>query len=92
MQIYQVEYIIVKSAISPRPGNWILEKSVDGINFYPWQFFALSDGECKSAYSLADSGAKPQFRWDDAVICTSYFSALRPIEDGEVRLFTFLAP
>ncbi|CAK5077503.1 unnamed protein product [Meloidogyne enterolobii] len=32
-RIYQVAYIIVKSAISPRPGNWVLEKSLGKILF-----------------------------------------------------------
>lgn len=49
-QVYQVAYVVVKSAISPRPGNWILERSVDGVTFLPWQYYALSDGECLARY------------------------------------------
>lgn len=44
--MYQVAYVIVKTAISPRPGNWILERSLDGVEWLPWQFYAVSDAEC----------------------------------------------
>lgn len=47
-QVYQVAYVVVKSAISPRPGNWILERSIDGDTFLPWQYYAISEAECLS--------------------------------------------
>lgn len=49
-QVYQVAYVVVKSAISPRPGNWILERSIDGVTFLPWQYYALSEAECLTRY------------------------------------------
>jgi len=42
-KVFQVAYVIIKAANSPRPGNWILEKSIDGFNWEPWQFFAISN-------------------------------------------------
>lgn len=34
-------------ANSPKPGIWILEKSVDhGQTFTPWHYFADNDAEC----------------------------------------------
>lgn len=47
-QVYQVAYVVVKAAISPRPGNWILERSVDGVTYQPWQYYAVSDAECST--------------------------------------------
>ncbi|KAM9826836.1 laminin subunit alpha-1 [Neosynchiropus ocellatus] len=84
-QIFQVAYIIIKSANSPRPGNWILERSVDGVNFDPWQFYALSDSECLSRYNMTPRLGPPTYKSDTEVICTSYYSRLNPLEHGEIH-------
>lgn len=84
-EIYQVAYVIVKSAISPRPGNWILERSIDGIIYKPWQYYALSDSECWETYGIRPTIGKPRYRTDDEVICTSYYSKLDPLENGEIH-------
>lgn len=76
--------MIVKAAISPRPGNWILEHSKDGLIYKPWQYYAVSDAECMEAYGIMPTVGKPRFRSDDEVICTSYYSKLNPLEGGEV--------
>jgi laminin alpha 3/5 len=40
-----VAYVFIKMANSPRPGVWVLEKSVDnGITYKPWQYFADTPG------------------------------------------------
>ena len=52
----------------------------------PWQFFAISDEECWHAFGVEPRRGKPSYRYDDEVICTSYFSALEPIENGEVNV------
>jgi laminin alpha 3/5 len=40
-----VAYVFIKMANSPRPGVWVLEKSVDnGITYQPWQYFADTPG------------------------------------------------
>ncbi|CAL4101417.1 unnamed protein product, partial [Meganyctiphanes norvegica] len=84
-QVYQVAYIIMKSAISPRPGNWILERSVDGRTFKPWQYYALSNEDCQRSFNVPATRGRPTYQADDEVICTSYFSRLNPLEGGEVH-------
>ena len=80
-------YILIKAAISPRPANWILERSLDGQVWAPWQFFALSDEECWHAYGVEPKIGKPNsYRYDEEVICTSYYSKLEPLENGEVNI------
>nr|XP_018899369.1 PREDICTED: laminin subunit alpha-1 [Bemisia tabaci] len=86
-QVYQIAYVIVKAAISPRPGNWILERSVDGETFSPWQYFAISNEECWTKYGLQASHGNHAFQYDSEVICTSYFSRLKPLEGGEIHTF-----
>ncbi|KAM8731402.1 laminin subunit alpha-1 isoform 1-T1 [Acanthopagrus schlegelii] len=84
-QIFQVAYIIIKAANSPRPGNWILERSLDGVTFAPWQFYAISDSECLSHYNVAPRLGPPTYKNDTEVICTSYYSRLNPLEHGEIH-------
>ncbi|XP_061943056.1 laminin subunit alpha lam-3 isoform X4 [Apis cerana] len=83
--VYQIEYVIVKAANSPRPAAWILEKSVDGDNFQPWQYYAPSDEECWTRYSVPPVTGKPIFIGDDDVICTSVYSRQTPMENGEIH-------
>lgn len=86
-QVFQVAYILIRSGPSPRPANWILERSLDGRTWGPWQFFALSDDECWHAFGVEPKRGRPNsFRFDEEVICTSYFSKLEPLEGGEVRM------
>ncbi|XP_077410965.1 laminin subunit alpha-1 [Vanacampus margaritifer] len=84
-QVFQVAYIIIKAANSPRPGNWILERSMDGVTFDPWQFYAISDSECLSRYDVAPRLGPPTYKGDTEVICTSYYSRLEPLEHGEIH-------
>ena len=74
----------MEAGVSPRPGNWILERSLDGVDWAPWQFFAISDEECWHAFGVEPRQGKPSYRYDDEVICTSYYSKLDPLENGEV--------
>uniref|UniRef100_H2ZS58 Laminin subunit alpha-1 n=1 Tax=Latimeria chalumnae TaxID=7897 RepID=H2ZS58_LATCH len=84
-QVFQVAYIIIKAANSPRPGNWILERSLDGVEFQPWQFYAISDTECLTRYNITPRLGPPTYKRDDEVICTSYYSRLVPLEHGEIH-------
>uniref|UniRef100_A0A8C5LLU5 Laminin subunit alpha-1 n=1 Tax=Jaculus jaculus TaxID=51337 RepID=A0A8C5LLU5_JACJA len=84
-QVFQVAYVIIKAANSPRPGNWILERSVDGVTFRPWQYYAVSDTECLTRYNITPRRGPPTYRADDEVICTSYYSRLVPLEHGEIH-------
>ncbi len=45
-QVFQVAYLLLKSGPSPRPSNWVLERSLDGQTWRPWMYFAESDEEC----------------------------------------------
>ncbi|KAJ8920571.1 hypothetical protein NQ315_004710, partial [Exocentrus adspersus] len=83
--VYQIAYIIIKAANSPRPGTWILEKSIDGDNFEPWQYFARSDKECIERFGIPATKGKPHYFTDSEVICTSFFSKLTPMENGEIH-------
>ncbi|XP_052049480.1 laminin subunit alpha-1 [Apodemus sylvaticus] len=84
-QVFQVAYVIIKAANAPRPGNWILERSVDGIKFKPWQYYAVSDTECLTRYKITPRRGPPTYRADNEVICTSYYSKLVPLEHGEIH-------
>lgn len=84
LQVYQVAYVILKSAISPRPGSWILERSLDGEIFTPWQYFGTSDKDCLDRYGTPAKKGKPHYANDTEVICTTFYSRLTPIENGEV--------
>ncbi|XP_043942980.1 laminin subunit alpha-1-like [Protopterus annectens] len=84
-QIFQVAYVIIKAANSPRPGNWVLERSIDGVEFKPWQYYAISDTECLTRYNITPRLGPPTYKRDDEVICTSYYSRLVPLEHGEIH-------
>ena len=88
-QVYQVAYVIVKAANSPRPGNWILERSVDGATYRPWQYYAMSDSECWSRYGVRPTIGIPRFTREDEVLCTAQYSKLNPLENGEVGKILF---
>ena len=76
----------MQAANSPRPGNWILERSLDGVVYTPWQYFALTDSDCWNTYGLPPTIGIPKFQTDDQVICTSDYSRLDPLENGEVTI------
>ncbi|XP_062932695.1 laminin subunit alpha-1 [Cynocephalus volans] len=84
-QVFQVAYVIIKAANAPRPGNWILERSLNGTTFSPWQYYAVSDTECLTRYNITPRRGPPTYRADDEVICTSYYSRLVPLEHGEIH-------
>ncbi|KAG9493525.1 hypothetical protein GDO78_001429, partial [Eleutherodactylus coqui] len=84
-QIFQIAYIIIKAANSPRPGNWILERSLDGITYKPWQYYAITDGECLTRYNIIPRPGIPSYTQDDEVICTSHYSKIHPLENGEIH-------
>uniref|UniRef100_A0A8C8SQH7 Laminin subunit alpha 2 n=1 Tax=Pelusios castaneus TaxID=367368 RepID=A0A8C8SQH7_9SAUR len=84
-QIFQIAYIIVKAANAPRPGNWILERSLDGVNYQPWQYYAITDTECLTRYNIYPRTGPPSYAKDDEVICTSFYSKIHPLENGEIH-------
>uniref|UniRef100_A0A8B9QCV0 Laminin subunit alpha 2 n=1 Tax=Apteryx owenii TaxID=8824 RepID=A0A8B9QCV0_APTOW len=84
-QIFQIAYVIVKAANSPRPGNWILERSLDGVDYQPWQYYAITDSECLTRYNIHPRPGTPSYMKDNEVICTSYYSKIHPLENGEIH-------
>uniref|UniRef100_A0A8B9RME3 Basement membrane-specific heparan sulfate proteoglycan core protein n=1 Tax=Astyanax mexicanus TaxID=7994 RepID=A0A8B9RME3_ASTMX len=84
-QVFQIAYFILKAANSPRPGNWILERSLDGENFTPWQYYAITDTECITRFNIPPRTGPPGYRRDDEVICTSFYSKIHPLENGEIH-------
>ena len=84
-QVYQVAYVTIKASIAPLPVAWVLERSLDGLNFFPWQYFAESSGECRRRYGMPASQPKPIFKTDDEVICLINYSKLYYIDNQEVR-------
>jgi len=83
LQTYQVAYVIVKAANAPRPGQWLLERSVDGVRYSVWQYFAMTDGDCWNVFGVEPTRGVPRFATDDEVHCSSAFSHLDPLENGE---------
>lgn len=65
-------------------GNWILERSIDGVTFEPWQYYAITDTECLTRFNLNPRTGPPSYTRDDEVICTSFYSKIHPLENGEV--------
>ncbi|XP_060769556.1 laminin subunit alpha-2 [Neoarius graeffei] len=84
-QVFQIAYIILKAANSPRPGNWILERSLDGETFMPWQYYAITDTECITRFNIIPRTGPPAYKHDDEVICTSFYSKIHPLENGEIH-------
>lgn len=67
-----------------RTGNWILERSSDGVTFEPWQYYAITDTECLTRFNINPKTGPPSYTRDDEVICTSFYSKIHPLENGEV--------
>lgn len=67
---------------SPRPGLWSLEKSSDyGKTWSAWQHFSDTPADCETFFGR--DSLKPITK-DDDVICTTEYSKIVPLEDGEI--------
>ncbi|KAK4877517.1 hypothetical protein RN001_010023 [Aquatica leii] len=83
-QEFHVAYVFIQMANSPRPGLWILEKSSDyGKTYVPWQYFSDSKADCETLFGA--ESLDPITR-DDSVICTTDYSAIVPLEGGEIPI------
>ncbi|XP_038159689.1 laminin subunit alpha-3-like isoform X1 [Cyprinodon tularosa] len=81
-QVFHVAYVLIKFANSPRPDLWVLERSVDnGRTFTPWQYFAHSKRECIEIFGKQPNG---RVLSDDDQICTTEYSRIIPLENGEI--------
>jgi laminin alpha 3/5 len=77
-------YIVIKTANSPRPGTWILERSTDfGQTYTPWYYFAPSRSECLDLFKV--NPLVPLSR-DDQKQCVSKYSEIPPFENGEMYI------
>lgn len=67
---------------SPRPGLWSLEKSSDyGKTWTAWQHFSDTPSDCETFFGIEPTKTITR---DDDVICTTEFSKIVPLEDGEI--------
>ncbi|XP_072557894.1 laminin subunit alpha-5 isoform X1 [Paramormyrops kingsleyae] len=81
-QLFHVAYVLVKFANSPRPDLWVLERSVDfGENYQPWQYFASSKRDCIERFGQRTI---QRINKDNDVICTTEYSRIVPLENGEI--------
>ncbi|XP_036274356.1 laminin subunit alpha-3 isoform X2 [Pipistrellus kuhlii] len=81
-QLFHVAYVLIKFANSPRPDLWVLERSVDfGSTYAPWQYFAHSKADCWQQFGREANRAVTR---DDDVLCTTDYSRIVPLENGEV--------
>ncbi|XP_047502805.1 laminin subunit alpha-like isoform X1 [Penaeus chinensis] len=81
-QLFQVAYVLIKMGNSPRPGVWVLERSVNnGESYTPWQYFADSPGDCENFFGTETLEPIEQ---DDDVTCVTHFSKVVPLEGGEI--------
>ncbi|XP_005362806.1 laminin subunit alpha-5 [Microtus ochrogaster] len=81
-QVFHVAYVLIKFANSPRPDLWVLERSTDfGHTYQPWQFFASSKRDCLERFGPR---TLERITRDDDVICTTEYSRIVPLENGEI--------
>lgn len=77
-------YIVIKTANSPRPGTWILERSTDfGQTYTPWYYFAPSRSECFDMFNI---NTRLPLVEDDQVMCITKYSQIPPFENGEMYI------
>uniref|UniRef100_A0A8C8GE06 Uncharacterized protein n=1 Tax=Oncorhynchus tshawytscha TaxID=74940 RepID=A0A8C8GE06_ONCTS len=59
LQVDSIQYMILKAANSPRPGNW---------------YYAITDTKCLTRFNILPRTGPPSYTRDDEVICTSFYS------------------
>uniref|UniRef100_A0A670I4A0 Laminin subunit alpha-5 n=1 Tax=Podarcis muralis TaxID=64176 RepID=A0A670I4A0_PODMU len=80
--LFHVAYVLIKFANSPRPDLWVLERSTDfGLTYEPWQYFASSKRDCIEKFGLR---TVERITKDDDAICTTEYSRIVPLENGEI--------
>uniref|UniRef100_A0A8C9UHH5 Laminin subunit alpha 5 n=1 Tax=Serinus canaria TaxID=9135 RepID=A0A8C9UHH5_SERCA len=81
-QLFHVAYVLIKFANSPRPDLWVLERSTDfGLTYEPWQYFASSRRDCIEKFG---QHTVDRITRDDHAICTTEYSRIVPLENGEI--------
>uniref|UniRef100_A0A452HN71 Uncharacterized protein n=1 Tax=Gopherus agassizii TaxID=38772 RepID=A0A452HN71_9SAUR len=80
--LFHVAYVLIKFANSPRPDLWVLERSTDfGLTYEPWQYFASSRRDCIEKFG---PNTVKRITKDDDTICTTEYSRIVPLENGEI--------
>ena len=79
-QPFHVAYVTIKYAMSPRAKTWVLEKSLDGVNWEPWQYFARTQNACQDKFGVFTSVRLT----DSTPICTQEYTDFVPAKNGEV--------
>jgi laminin alpha 1/2 len=79
----------IKSAESPLPKAWILEKSIDGDIYEAWQYFAVDDDDCRSRYGLPGRNANYTAQTAE-VTCTTQYSESTRLKYGEAKFVVAL--
>lgn len=85
VQEYYIWNVIIKCAISPRPANWILERSIDGTDFSAWQYFAVNEEDCWQRYGVPAAPSSNVIVADNETLCTTAYSKIKPYKNGQVR-------
>ncbi|XP_069506839.1 laminin subunit alpha-5 isoform X2 [Ambystoma mexicanum] len=81
-QLFHVAYVLIKFANSPRPDLWVLERSTDfGVTYQPWHYFASSKRDCIERFGLQ---TVERITKDDDAFCTTEYSRIVPLENGEI--------
>nr|XP_020464725.1 laminin subunit alpha-5 [Monopterus albus] len=81
-QLFHVAYVLIKFANAPRPDLWVLERSIDfGQTYQPWQYFASSKRDCIDRFGQRTI---ERINHDDDIICTTEYSRIVPLENGEI--------
>lgn len=84
-QIYEIYSFKIKSAESPLPKAWILEKSLDGETYEPWQYFASNDDDCKSRYGIPGRNSNYTLQNNQEITCTTQYSESVRLKYGEAK-------
>lgn len=83
--MYEIFSFKIKSAESAIPKVWILEKSIDGASYEPWQYFAISDDDCLRRFNLESHNANYIFNNEREVICSTEFAESSRLKYGEAK-------
>ncbi|XP_055387187.1 laminin subunit alpha [Condylostylus longicornis] len=81
-QEFHVAYVFIRMGNSPRPGVWTLEKSSDyGKTWHSWMYFSDTHTDCDSYFG---NNTYKSIENDNDVICTTDYSKIVPLENGEI--------
>ncbi|KAL3317527.1 Laminin subunit alpha-1 [Cichlidogyrus casuarinus] len=90
--VYQITNMMMFMGTSPRPASWILDASIDGIEYKPWVYFSENCNDYielhKRLYDKIIDKTNEQMPSktlnDDEVYCTTAYSRTSHSEYGEI--------